>query len=63
MANGFAIQGSTIGSLAGPPILGALAASFGNWENFWWALLVGPGIGLGVVAVLRGAEWRLVRGS
>ncbi len=59
MANGFAIQGSTIGSLAGPPVLGALAAIYGNWENFWWALLVGPAIGLGFVAMLRSAERRM----
>ena len=59
MANGFVIQGSAIGSLLGPPILGALSASFGNWENFWWVMLVGPVIGLGVVARLRIAENRL----
>ena len=63
MTNGFAIQGSTIGSLSGPPILGALAAAFGNWENFWWALLVGPAIGLGFVTVLKGTEARLARKS
>jgi len=62
MANGFVIQGSTIGSLLGPPVLGALSASFGNWENFWWVMLVGPVIGLGVVARLRGVERRLAAG-
>ncbi|PPR21440.1 MAG: hypothetical protein CFH39_01786 [Alphaproteobacteria bacterium MarineAlpha10_Bin2] len=59
MSNGFVIQGSTIGSLLGPPVLGALAASFGNWENFWWVMLIGPAIGLFVTAGLRGAERRL----
>ncbi|MBT5677777.1 MAG: MFS transporter [Rhodospirillaceae bacterium] len=60
MANGFVIQGSTIGSLLGPPVLGALSAGFGNWENFWWVMLIGPVIGLGVVARLRMAENRLI---
>lgn len=60
MSNGFVIQGSTIGSLLGPPILGALAASFGNWENFWWVMLIGPTFGLVVTMGLRSAERRLV---
>ena len=59
MSNGFVIQGATIGSLLGPPIMGALTTSFGNWENFWWVMLIGPAIGLVVVAWLRGAERQL----
>ncbi len=60
MSNGFVIQGATIGSLLGPPIMGALTSSFGSWENFWWVMLIGPVIGLMVVARLRVAERRLV---
>ena len=59
MSNGFVIQGATIGSLLGPPIMGALTTSFGSWEKFWWVMLIGPAIGLVVVAWLRGAERRL----
>ena len=61
MSNGFIIQGATIGSLLGPPIMGALTSSFGSWENFWWVMLIGPAIGLVLVAWLRGAEQRLER--
>ena len=60
MSNGFVIQGATIGSLLGPPIMGALTSSFGSWENFWWVMLIGPAIGLMLVARLRSAEHRLV---
>lgn len=61
MSNGFVIQGATIGSLVGPPIMGALTSSFGSWENFWWVMLIGPAIGLVLAAGLRGAERRLVK--
>jgi cyanate permease len=60
MSNGFVIQGATIGSLLGPPLMGALTSSFGSWENFWWVMLIGPAIGLVLVVVLRGAERKLV---
>ena len=60
MSNGFVIQGATIGSLLGPPIMGALTSSFGSWENFWWVMLIGPAIGLVVVVRLRSAERRLL---
>ncbi|MDP6476266.1 MAG: MFS transporter [Alphaproteobacteria bacterium] len=60
MSNGFVIQGATIGSLLGPPIMGALTSSFGSWENFWWVMLIGPAIGLVLVARLRIAERSLV---
>ncbi len=59
MSNGFVIQGATIGSLLGPPVMGALTAGFGSWENFWWVMLIGPAIGMALVAGLRGAERRL----
>ncbi len=59
MSNGFVIQGATIGSLLGPPVMGALTSSFGSWENFWWVMLIGPAIGLVLVAGLRGAERKL----
>jgi len=63
MSNGFIIQGATIGSLLGPPIMGALTSAFGSWENFWWVMLIGPAIGLVLVAWLRGAEHRLARAT
>lgn len=59
MANGFVIQGSAIGSLIGAPVLGALSTSYGNWENFWWVMLIAPVIGIGVAALLRGPEQQL----
>ncbi|MBT6442121.1 MAG: MFS transporter [Alphaproteobacteria bacterium] len=62
MANGFVIQGATIGSLLGPPLMGAVATSFGSWEAGWWIMFIGPAIGLGVVVVLlRGVENRLAQ--
>ncbi len=61
MSNGFVIQGATIGSLLGPPIMGALTSSFGSWENFWWVMLIGPAIGLMLVVRLRRAERNLAR--
>ena len=63
MSNGFVIQGATIGSLLGPPIMGALTTSFDSWENFWWVMLIGPAIGLVLVARLRSAERRLLATS
>jgi len=63
MSNGFVIQGATIGSLLGPPIMGALTTSFGSWENFWWVMLIGPAIGLLLVARLRSAERQLLAAS
>ncbi len=59
MSNGFVIQGATIGSLLGPPVMGALTSAFGNWENFWWVMLIGPAIGLVLVVRLRGADSKL----
>ena len=59
MSNGFVIQGATIGSLLGPPVMGALSAGFGNWENFWWVMLIGPAFGIFLVGGLRGAERRI----
>ena len=63
MSNGFVMQGATIGSLLGPPVMGALTTSFGSWENFWWVMLIGPAIGLLLVARLRCAERRLLEAS
>ena len=63
MSNGFVIQGATIGSLLGPPIMGALTTSFDSWENFWWVMLIGPAIGLVLAARLRSAERRLLATS
>ena len=59
MSNGFVIQGATIGSLLGPPVMGALMSSFGSWDDFWWVMLIGPAIGLVLVMGLRRAERRL----
>ena len=56
MASGFAMQGATLGSLLGPPILGAVTSYFGSWENCWWIMLICPGIGIILVMKLKSID-------
>ena len=54
--NGFVVQGSHVGVVAGPPVFAMLVASFGAWEQ-GWMLFTGLGIaGLGVTAAIRIVE-------
>ena len=54
--NGFVVQGSHVGVVAGPPVFAMLVASFGVWEQ-GWMLFTGLGIaGLGVTAAIRIVE-------
>ena len=56
--NGFVVQGSHVGVVAGPPVFAMLVASLGGWEQ-GWMLLVALGLaGLGVTAGIRAIERR-----
>ena len=56
--NGFVVQGSHVGVVAGPPAFAMLVASLGGWEQ-GWTLLVALGLaGLGVTAGVRAIERR-----
>lgn len=59
MASGFVVQGAALGSVLGPPVLGAVTISFGSWDAAWWTMLVCPGIGLAAAVALREVEDRL----
>lgn len=59
--NGFIVQGSHVGILAGPPALAVLASFSGGWEQAWiLAAVFGPA-GLAVAAAIGAVERR--RGS
>ena len=65
LSNGFVVQGSHVGVLAGPPVFAMFVAAFGGWEQ-GWMLMAALGItGLGVTAAIRGggAEGGRGRGS
>jgi len=54
--NGFVVQGSHVGVVAGPPVFAMFVAAFGSWEQ-GWILMVALGIaGLGVTAWIRAVE-------
>ena len=56
--NGFVVQGSHVGVLAGPPVFAMFVASFGGWEQ-GWVLMAALGVaGLGVTAAIRAVERR-----
>ena len=56
--NGFVVQGSHVGVLAGPPVFAMFVAAFGGWEQ-GWMLMAALGIaGLGVTAAIRAVERR-----
>ena len=54
--NGFVVQGSHVGVVAGPPVFAMFVAAFGGWEQ-GWILMAALGIaGLGVTAGIRAVE-------
>ena len=56
--NGFVVQGSHVGVVAGPPVFAMLVASLGGWEQGWTLLLALGLAGLGVTAGIRAVERR-----
>ena len=56
--NGFIVQGSHAGVVAGPPVFAMLVASMGSWDEGWILAAVFGLAGLGVTAVLRAVERR-----
>ena len=46
MASGFAVQGAAIGMLLGPPLMAFVVGGLGGWEQAWWAMIVGPAVGV-----------------
>ena len=54
--NGFVVQGSHVGVVAGPPVFAMFVAAFGGWEQ-GWILMAALGIaGLGATAGIRAVE-------
>ena len=52
-ANGFVVQGSHVGILAGAPLLAFLLSRTGDWAHTWW-LMAGMGtIGMALAMALR----------
>ena len=61
--NGFVVQGSHVGTVAGPPVFAVFVAAFGSWE-YGWVLMAALGIaGLGVTAGIRAVELGHDRGA
>ncbi len=58
MASGFAVQGSNLGGVIGPPLMAALVVAFGGWSQTWWLMVAAGGVGLVLVARLRVIERR-----
>ena len=56
--NGFIVQGSHAGVVAGPPVFAMLVASLGGWDQGWILATVFGLAGLGVTAALRAVERR-----
>lgn len=56
--NGFIVQGSHAGVVAGPPVFAMLVASLGSWDRGWILGAVFGLAGLGVTATLRAVERR-----
>ena len=52
-ANGFIVQGSHMGILAGAPLLAALVSTTGGWQHTWWLLAASGTIGLILALALR----------
>lgn len=59
--NGFIVQGSHVGILAGPPAMAVLASFSGGWEQAWLLAAVFGPAGLAVAAAIGAVERR--RGS
>ncbi len=56
--NGAIVQGANIGTFLGPPLLGALVATYGGWQESGWLMPAAGLAGLAVTAVLATAERR-----
>ena len=56
--NGFVVQGSHVGVLAGPPVFAMFVAAFGGWEQGWMLMAALGVAGLGVTAAIRAVERR-----
>lgn len=57
-ASGFAVQGSNLGSLSGPPVMAALVSVSGGWQHSHWLLVACGCIGLILAFRLRALERR-----
>ena len=53
LVNGMLVQGSNLGTLAGPPLSAALVAATGRWESIAWLMTAAAAAGL-VLAVAVG---------
>ena len=62
-ANGFIVQGSHIGILAGAPLLAWIVSWVGAWEETWWLMAVMGTAGLILTLILRQIEIGLNRDS
>ena len=56
--NGFVVQGSHVGVVAGPPVFAMFVAAFGGWEQGWMPMAALGIAGLGVTAAIRAVERR-----
>ena len=54
--NGFVVQGSHVGVVAGPPVFAMFVAAFGSWEQGWILMAALGAAGLGVTAAIRAVE-------
>lgn len=57
--NGFVVQGASIGSLLGPPVMALTVALSGGWSGSWWLILIATVIGMLLVLKLHRLELQL----
>ena len=60
--NGFVVQGSHVGVVAGPPVFAMFVATFGSWDRGWILMAALGMAGLGVTAAIRAVELRRAGG-
>ncbi|MDJ0957499.1 MAG: MFS transporter [Arenicellales bacterium] len=60
-ANGFIVQGSHIGIVAGAPLFAWIVSWVGTWEDTWWLMAVMGTAGLALTLILRHIEIGLLR--
>ena len=60
-ANGFVVQGSHIGIVAGAPLFAWIVSWMGTWEGSWWLMAVMGIAGLTLTLILRHIELGLHR--
>lgn len=56
--NGVVVQGANIGTFAGPPLLGALVATLGGWQQASWLMPILGCAGIALALSLRAVERR-----